>query len=124
MYDYISYLKIAINPGMYGFMACQISEDAGKQPIDTKKEAGKLAKAIAAPYKAQKTALTGLKQSINKAITKLEQLEATATAKQSKQTVDKKPSVLGQLQKNLAIVEQMKHERPVQERTKSKGAEL
>jgi len=102
----------------------------GKQPIDTKKEAGKLAKTIAAPYKAQKAAVTGLKKPIEKAIAKLEQLEKNAAAIQVERTaakkpvVAKKPSVLGQLRENIALVNQAKREAPMQERLKVKGAEL
>jgi len=96
----------------------------GKQPIDAKKEAGKLAKAIAAPYKAQKAVLTGLKNTIDKAIASLDGLEAKAAVRQAERAVAKKPSLLGQLQENLAIVEQAKREHRTQERTATKGAEL
>ena len=100
----------------------------GKQPLDAKKEAGKLAKALAAPYNAHKTALTGLKRSIDKAAANLERLENTAEAKreqrQAKRAKAKKLSILGQLRENLALVEQMKRETPILDRNKAKGAEL
>ena len=100
----------------------------GKQPIDAKKEAGKIAKAMSAPYKMQKNMLTGLKKSIDKAIASLDGLEAKAEARrvhrQAERAAAKKPSLLGQLQENIAIVEQRKREMPVQERAKTKGAEI
>jgi uncharacterized protein YukE len=96
----------------------------GKPPIDAKKEAGKLSRAFAAPYKAQKAALTGLKNSIDKAIASLDKLENNITAQQAERPAAKRPSLLGQLQENLAIVEQSKRENRVQERITAKGTEL
>ena len=112
----------------------------GKPPLDAKKEAGKIAKAFAAPYKAQKGILTKLKKSIDKAISGLEGLETKAAARQEHRQAErpaarqehrqaeraaaKKPSLLEKLQKNLAIVEQTKRDAPAQERAKLKGAEL
>ncbi|GHU35989.1 hypothetical protein FACS1894105_05610 [Clostridia bacterium] len=93
----------------------------GKEPLDTKKEAGKLAKSVSAPYKAEKAVLTGMRKVIGAAIGKLSQLEKTA----AKQTVrEKKPSVLGELAENLERVEREKLEKAVQEHTKAKGTEL
>ena len=96
----------------------------GKQPLDAKKEAGKLAKTLSAPYKAQKAAVTGLKKSLAKALVRLEQLESKVAVKQAERTIAKKPSLLGQLRENLALIEQQKREMPVQERVKAKGTEL
>jgi len=100
----------------------------GKQPINAKKEAGKLAKTIAAPYKAQKATLTQLGKTIDKAIESLDGLENRAAARrehrQAERAAAKKPSLLGQLQENIALVEQMKRDIPMQERAKSKGAEI
>jgi hypothetical protein len=96
----------------------------GKPPIDEKKEAGKLAKTLSAPYKMQKSALTSLRNSIDKAISNVERLEKKAATKQAERAVAKKPSLIGQLHENLAIVEQRKREAPVHDRAKAKGAEL
>ena len=100
----------------------------GKQPIDAKKEAGKLAKAMSAPYKAQKAALTGLRKSIGKTVESLDGLEARTAVNREHRQVEraaaKKPSLMGRLQDNLALVEQSKREHRVQERTASKGNEL
>jgi hypothetical protein len=95
----------------------------GKQPIDAKKEAGKLAKTLAAPYKAQKAALTGLRKSIDKAIAKLERLETTA-AKQAERTVEKRPSMLAKLNDNKERVEREKRELPTPERTRTQAVEV
>ena len=99
----------------------------GKSPIDAKKEAGKLSKALAAPYKAQANALTGLKKGIDKVIEKLDQLDASTTARQAERmaaVAAKKPSLLNRLKESLALVEEMKREAPVQERVQAKGAEI
>jgi cob(I)alamin adenosyltransferase len=91
----------------------------GKELIDAKKEAGKLAKTAAAPYKAQKSALTGLRKSIDKAITRLERLENSAAEKKSERKIEKKPSMLAKLDANKERVEREKRELPTPERTKS-----
>ena len=100
----------------------------GKQPIDAKKEAGKMAKAFAAPYKAQKAALNGLKKSVDKAIRRLEQLETNAEGRREHRQVEraaaKKPSMLGELQKSLELVEQMKRDAPVLAHAKTKEATI
>ena len=97
----------------------------GKEPLDVKKEAGKLSAIIAAPYKKQKSTLIGLKKSIIKAINKLEQLENTAaTVKQAERTIEKKPSLLERLEANKEKVQQKKLEMPTPERAKAVGAEI
>ena len=96
----------------------------GKEPIDAKKEAGKLAKAIAAPYRADRAILLAMRKSAGKALAKLDQLETGVAARHAEREIAKKPSLLGELQKNIEAVEQMKREAPIQERAKTKGAEL
>lgn len=96
----------------------------GKEPIDRKKEAGKLAAVIAAPYKAQKSVLIGLKKSLDKAITKLDKLENSETVKQAERSIERKPSLLGRLEANKAKVEQIKRDMPMPERAKVQGAEI
>ena len=96
----------------------------GRQPIDAKKEAGMLVKVFAAPYKAQIAAVTGLKKSLNKMIARLDTLESKAVTKQAERKLTKKPSLLGQLRENLALIEQQKRELPAQERVRAKGTEL
>jgi len=96
----------------------------GKKPIDAKKEAGKLAKVFAAPYKAQKAALTSLRGTIDKAIKSLENLDLGVKERQAQRPAAKKPSLLNQLKENLAVVEETKREHRVLEKTPTKGTEL
>lgn len=104
----------------------------GKEPLDTKKEAGKLAKALAAPYKAQKKALLGLQQSLAKAIDGLEQLESRAKPQEVEQDapakqqarVTVKPSLMAKLNENRERVAREKRELPVPERAKVQGLEV
>jgi|GEM_PF-186104 len=95
----------------------------GKAPIDAKKEAGKLAKALSAPYRAQTAALKGLQKSLDKAMDKLDGLEAKAAANRENHNIEKRPSILGALAANKARVAREKQEMPVPEKTKAKGAE-
>jgi Asp-tRNA(Asn)/Glu-tRNA(Gln) amidotransferase A subunit family amidase len=98
---------------------------AGKEPIDAKKEAGKLSKALAAPYKAQKSALLGLKKAIGKAIDKLDALETAAADNRANRVREpEEPSLLQELAETKELVEQRKLEIPTPERVKSKAAEL
>jgi cob(I)alamin adenosyltransferase len=96
----------------------------GKEPIDAKKEAGKLARAVSAPYRAEKTILLNIQKVIGAAIAKIEQLESRAAERQPKRVVEKKPSMLAELAENLERVEREKLERAVPESVKTKGAEL
>ena len=96
----------------------------GKQTVDTQKEAGKLAKTVAAPYKAQNAALTGLINTIDKAVKGLERLEDRASAKKETRAADEKPSILGQLKENSARVMLQNLEAHVQSNKKSKGVEI
>lgn len=96
----------------------------GKEPLDTKKEAGKLAKTIAAPYKVQKTALTGLRKSLDKAIAGLERLENKEAVKQAERATAKKPSMLEKLKENKERIERDKRELPMPERAKTAGLEV
>ena len=100
----------------------------GKAPIDAKKEAGKLANAIAAPYKAEKAILSGLRKLIDKAVASLGQLEQTAAEKrkhrQAERAAIKKPSLLGRLSENLTFIAQDQREAPIHDRVKTKGAEI
>lgn len=98
----------------------------GKEPLDAKKEAGKLAAFLAAPYKSQKRAVTGLRESLGKAVAGLEQLEHAAAPKQAERerTVEKKPSLLGKLETNKVRVARIKREMPMPERTKTQGLDV
>jgi TPR repeat protein len=98
----------------------------GKEPVDAKKEAGKLAKAVAAPYKAQKTALNGIKKAVDNAITALEAAEERQNERKTGRQAERadKPDMLAKIAKNKERVEQKKREAPEIERTKAVGAEL
>lgn len=94
----------------------------GKEPIDAKKEAGILAKSAAAPYKAQKAAMNGIKKVANKAISTLDGMEERQAAK--KQERAKKPSLLGELAASKLIAAELNRENANRERTLTKGAEI
>jgi len=93
----------------------------GKQPIDAVKEAGVLAKTISAPYKAEKAVLVKLKKSVEKAAVSLDINETKVAIRQAEKPA-KKPSMLGELAKNLELVEQSKRENRVHERKKVQEA--
>lgn len=97
----------------------------GKEPLTKKKESGMLAKAVSAPYVAEKTILTAMRRSVNKAITGLENLQTKAWEKKAARTAaTKKPSIAERLDYNRLKIEQSKREHRVQERVAVKGAEL
>jgi hypothetical protein len=97
----------------------------GKEPIDAKKEAGILAKSLAAPYKAEKTVLLKISGLAKAMETRLEQLETTAAEKRANRVREpKEPTLLGELAEAKQLVEQKKLEAPMPERSKVKAAEL
>ena len=96
----------------------------GKDPVDTQKEAGKLAKALSAPYKAQKSVLVRLQGKIDKAIAQIEKLDTAQSEKKAERAREKKPSMLAKLEANKGRVEQAKRESPIPERAKAKGIEV
>jgi hypothetical protein len=87
-------------------------------------EAGKLSKALAAPYKAQKSALLGLKKAIGKAIDKLDALETATDNRANRVREPEEPSLLQELAETRELVERRKLKIPTPERVKSKAAEL
>ncbi|GHV08314.1 hypothetical protein FACS1894217_10540 [Clostridia bacterium] len=89
----------------------------GKPPIDAKKEAGKLARAVAAPYKAEKTVLLKISGLANSMVQRLEQLETTA-AKQ------RKPPIAERIARGKERAAQRELERPTPERAKTTGLEV
>jgi hypothetical protein len=94
----------------------------GREPVDQKKENGKLAKAMCAPNKAYKTALTGIRNAVDKAIAALDGMEERQAAR--KQERVKKPSILVGLEENKVLAAE--HNRAVAQREKTvvKGAEI
>ena len=96
----------------------------GKKPIDTVKEAGKLSRAIAAPYRAHTFVLKKLKGSLGKTITRLEGLETATAEKKAKRVTVVKPSMLEKLDANKERVRQAKRELPTPERKQVRGVEV
>jgi hypothetical protein len=96
----------------------------GKSPIDAKRETGKLARAVSAPYKAEKAILLEIRGLANAMVNRLDNLEKTVETRQAQRALEKKPSMLDELHENLQLLAQQKLEMPVQERAKVKGTEL
>jgi hypothetical protein len=91
----------------------------GKEPISEKKSSGRLAGAVAAPYKAHKTVMNGLKNIADKAAANLERLEVSAEVKRSEKP--KKPTLMEKLEANKVKAKQQSLEKSAQNQAKSKG---
>jgi len=98
----------------------------GREPIDTVKESGKLAKVVSAPYKAEKACMLGIKKQVDKMITALDKLEQGAEARRSEKAADKpkKPTLMERLEANKNKIKERELEAPKKERVKTQGAEL
>ena len=96
----------------------------GKEPLLSKKEAGKLSKAFSAPYLFQNKVLKKMKASTEKAITGLEKMESKQAEKKAERELIKKPSILEKLAKNKGRAEQIKQSLPAVERMKTQGLEV
>ena len=95
----------------------------GKDPVDTKKEAGAIAKTLAAPYMAEKALMLQISKSASAMSQKLEQLETRAADNREHRARETKPqSLLGEVREAQQIVDQRKREMPVPERAKTIGA--
>ena len=88
----------------------------GKTPKDTKKEAGKLAKVVAAPYRAQISTLKKLSLSIDNAIGRLDNFDKSVSERQTERATAKRPSLMERLEEGKAQVERVKLETPPPER--------
>jgi hypothetical protein len=79
---------------------------------------------MSVPYKAQKSAMLGLKNAISKAINRLDALETRAANNRTNRACEQKePSLLQELTETRKLVEQRKLAIPM-ERVKAKAAEL
>ncbi len=96
----------------------------GKQPIDRKKEAGRIVRVVSAPYKAYKVILSKLKNAVDNALGKLSRLENTTLVKHAERELVKKPSILGKLEANKARVAREQRERQVPERAVAQGIDV
>ena len=98
----------------------------GREPVDVKKENGKLAKALCAPAKAEKACWLGIRKQVDKAVAVLDSLEERQAArKQERQTGRaEKPDMLAKISKNKERVEREKLELPTPDRVKTKEAAI
>ena len=99
----------------------------GKPPINTVKESGKLAKAVGAPYRAEKTVLLGMQKTMNKMIASLERLEQKTMAKREEKmsaSAEDKPSLAEKIKTNKKLIKQKDLERLAPERIRTPGIEV
>jgi hypothetical protein len=99
----------------------------GKDATTAKKEAGRLAKTLAAPFKAEKALMIKLSKLANRAADNLEQLNGRASLAKANghRAREKQPeTLLGEVREAQQLAEQKKREMPVPERTKALGAEV
>ncbi len=94
----------------------------GKPPIDAKKEAGKLARALGAPARAEKSCLLAVKAGVDMAIGSLDKLERSADSIREKQP---QGTLTAELAEGREKVRHRDLERQTQERTPVlQGAEI
>jgi hypothetical protein len=96
----------------------------GREPVDQKKENGKLAAAMSAPYKAEKSAMNGIKRAVGAIEKKIAQLGASVEAKQARRVAEKKPSIIDELEANITMLAAQDRERAVPDKSKQKEAAL
>ena len=102
----------------------------GKDPIDTVKETGKLAKAINAPTQAHKACLLGIRKQVDKMISALDSLEQRVELRRDEKAMDnkpRKPTLMERLESKKNEIKQRELEKPALERElapKSKGLEV
>ena len=97
----------------------------GKEPIDAVKASGKLAKAMSAPYRAEKACLVGIRKQCDKMITALNNLEKGVEANRIAQAdKPKKPTIMERLEAKKAEIKEREREASVVDRTKTVQAEI
>jgi hypothetical protein len=98
----------------------------GREPVDVQKANGLLAKSMAAPYKAGKSAQNGIRKAVTKAIAALEGMEERQAAKKLERSAEgaEKPDMLAKIAKNQERVEREKRELPTPERAKAAGLDV
>jgi hypothetical protein len=95
----------------------------GKKPIDAVKESGRLAKAIAAPYRADIAIMLGMKKAVDSMADRIDRLEAKAGA--VREARGAKPSMMNKLKENKELIRQKELEKPPLERApKAQGLEV
>jgi hypothetical protein len=105
----------------------------GKEPIDSAKESGKLAKAINAPARAHKACMLSISKRADKMIAAVESLEKSTEAKRENRAADdrgvrsmqKKPSLMERLEAKKKEIKERELEKPPIERApKPRGLEV
>jgi len=97
----------------------------GKEPIDAVAESGKLAKAITAPARAEKSCMLGIQKAATSMMNKLEQLSQRASTIQDDRAATKKPTLMERLTEKKELVRQNDLERPaLAHAPKAKGVEV
>ena len=97
----------------------------GKEPLPSPSETRRLEKAATAPCRAERAVNLKISELANAGLKRLEQLETTATDKRENRARERQePTLLEELAETKQMVEQRQREAPVQERAKSKAAEL
>ena len=84
----------------------------GKKPIDSVKESGLIAKAISAPYKADRSIMLGMKKAVDKLVARIEKNELNATAKREARA-SSKPSLKEKLNENKEHIRKLEFDKPV-----------
>lgn len=79
----------------------------GRQPIDAVKESGKLAKAVSAPYRAQKACMNGIRKQCDKMIASLDKLEASAEGSRQR-----KPTIKERMEEKREHIRRLELEKP------------
>jgi hypothetical protein len=89
----------------------------GKEPLYKAKESGKLAKAVGAPYRAQKSCMKSIRNQCNKMIAALDKLEQAVNAKNAERiSVAKKPTLMERLEAKKKEIKALELEKPPVER--------
>jgi hypothetical protein len=102
---------------------------AGREPIDQKKENGRLAKAMSAPYKAEKAAMSGIKKAVGAMEKGLALLDASVEAQRARRDIERNPAerkigIIGELEANIAMLAAQDRERAVPDKSRQKEAAL
>ena len=96
----------------------------GKAPIDKTKEAGQLAKAVAAPYKAQISIQKRLKGVLDRIIKRLNKLETSIVDKNPEQSTTKSLSLMERIDIYKDKVEQNRGNLPALAKAKAQGIDI
>jgi len=88
----------------------------GKEPVDAKKEAGKLAKILNAPNYAHKTCLLAIKNAVDASLGKLAQLERGADVVRGIKPVRKKPKLDALIETGKVKIAHRDREKPLPQR--------